>query len=73
MAMHLAQPLLAYYEDHPNNSRKPGFQSPYLGSAVSEKSLKNLLQFGKIERLRHLPGTVHLEAARLLSEGKLLG
>lgn len=65
--------LLAYYEDHANDSRKPGFQSPYLGSAMNGKSLENLLRFGKIEKLRHLPGKVHLEAARLLAEGKLLG
>nr|AMB48445.1 carbamoyltransferase [Nostoc sp. CAVN2] len=65
--------LLAYYEDHPKEVRKPSFQTPYLGSTVKKKSLENLLQFGKIERVRHLPGTVHLEAARLLSEGKLLG
>ncbi|MBH8567025.1 hypothetical protein I8748_33585 [Nostoc sp. CENA67] len=64
--------LLAYYDDHPNESRQPSFQSPYLGSAINEKSLHNLLKFGKISRVRHLPGTVHLEAAELLSQGKLL-
>jgi len=64
--------LLAYYEDHINESHQPSFQSPYLGSSINEKSLHNLLKFGKIERIRHLPGTVHLEAAKLLSQGKLL-
>jgi len=65
--------LLAYYEDHPQESRKPGCQSPYLGSTVGGKTLENMLQFGRISKLRHLPGEVHLEAARLLAEGKLLG
>ncbi|MDF5707244.1 MAG: carbamoyltransferase C-terminal domain-containing protein [Nostoc sp. S4] len=64
--------LLAYYEDRPNEPHQPSLQSPYLGSTINEKSLHNLLQFGKIERVRHLPGTVHLEAAQLLSQGKLL-
>ena len=64
--------LLAYYEDHINESHQLSFQSPYLGSSINEKSLHNLLKFGKIERIRHLPGTVHLEAAQLLSQGKLL-
>ncbi|BBD63726.1 carbamoyltransferase [Nostoc commune NIES-4072] len=64
--------LLAYYEEHPSELHQPSLQSPYLGSTINEKSLHNLLQFGKIERVRHLPGTVHLEAAKLLSQGKLL-
>ena len=65
--------LLAYYEDYPYKSSKTDWQSPYLGSTISEKSLDNMLRFSRIEHLRHLPGTVYLEAARLLSEGKLVG
>lgn len=65
--------LLAYYEEHPQESPKPAIRLPYLGSTVRGKSLENLLRFSKIEKIRHLPDTIHLEAARLLSEGKLLG
>ncbi|GJD22778.1 hypothetical protein RIVM261_077340 [Rivularia sp. IAM M-261] len=65
--------LLAYYEDYPYKSSRTDLQSPYLGSTISKKSLDNMLRFSRIEHIRHLPGTVHLEAARLLSEGKLLG
>ncbi len=65
--------LLAYYEERPHKSSKKVWQSPYLGSTISEKSLNNMLRFSRIQHLRHLPETVHLEAARLLSEGKLLG
>lgn len=65
--------LLAYYKDHPHKFSQTVWQSPYLGSTISKKSLDNMLRFSQIEKLRHLPGTVHLEAARLLSEGKLIG
>ncbi|MBD2730150.1 nodulation protein nolNO [Nostoc sp. FACHB-892] len=65
--------LLAYYEDHPHKFSQKTWQSPYLGSTISKKSLDNMLRFSQIKNLRHLPGTVHLEAARLLSEGKLIG
>ncbi|MDD2709170.1 MAG: carbamoyltransferase C-terminal domain-containing protein [Verrucomicrobiae bacterium] len=65
--------LLAYYQDHPDRKPKAVVQSPYLGSSIEEHSLANLTRFGRIQKMRHLPQTVHLEAARLLSEGKLLG
>jgi carbamoyltransferase len=32
-----------------------------------------LVAFGRLEKLKHLPDTVHQEAARLLAEGKLVG
>ncbi|MHC5824163.1 MAG: carbamoyltransferase C-terminal domain-containing protein, partial [Nostoc sp.] len=65
--------LLAYQEDHPHKLSKTVWQSPYLGSTISKKSLDNMLRFSRIPHIRNLPGTIHLEAARLLSEGKLLG
>ena len=65
--------LLAYYQDNPGEQRKPRFQTPYLGSEMSELTLKNLQRFGNLSKTRHLPGTVHEAAAALLAEGKLMG
>jgi carbamoyltransferase len=60
--------LLAYYREP-----RAILQSPYLGSSLSKRSLTNLIRFGRVSNIRHLPGTVHLEAARLLAEGQLVG
>ncbi len=66
--------MLAYKEDNPTKivGSKPFF-SPYLGSSVSDETIKRLVQLGKISKVRHLPLTVHKETAKLLSEGKLVG
>lgn len=65
--------LLAYYEDHPAAKPKGEVQSPYLGASISKTALEHLVQFSRIPKLRHLPGRVHLEAAKVLAEGKLIG
>jgi carbamoyltransferase len=69
----LGAALLAYRMDHPERQPAAGVRSPYLGSRMSRRALENLARFGGIAGMRCLPGTVHVEAARLLSEGKLLG
>jgi carbamoyltransferase len=69
----LGAALLAHQRDHPGRTPRVGVQCPYLGSAMSRKALANLATFGRIPKMRHLPNTVHEEAARLLSEGKLVG
>jgi carbamoyltransferase len=35
--------------------------------------MENMLRFGHLQNIRHLPGTFYQEAARLLAEGKLIG
>jgi len=65
--------LLAYYQDHPDAKPKPEFHTPYLGSRISTQTIENLVAFGRLEKLRRLPDTIHREAARLLAEGKLVG
>lgn len=70
----LGAAMLALKEDQPR--RQVGirtFQSPYLGSRMSSDALGRLKSFGHLPNLRHLPLTVHKEAARCLAEGKLLG
>ncbi|MGI9385315.1 MAG: carbamoyltransferase family protein [Methyloligellaceae bacterium] len=65
--------LRAMLEDHPDRPLPKTADSPYLGSRISEQSMRNLERFGGIKNLRHLPGTVHEEAAALLAEGKIIG
>ena len=69
----LGAALLAYYQDHPDAKPKAEVHTPYLGSKMSKKTLDNLVAFGRLEKVRCLPDTVHQEAARLLAEGKLVG
>jgi carbamoyltransferase len=69
----LGAALVAYYRDHPSARPSPSFQSPYLGSSISQRSLQTLFELGRVPGLKHLPGTVHVAAARLLADGKLLG
>src|ERR1700751_4043735 len=69
----LGAALLGYYQDHPDAKPRAETHTPYLGSTMSKKTLENLVAFGRLEKLKHLPETVHQEAARLLAEGKLVG
>jgi carbamoyltransferase len=52
--------------------QKKGY-SPYLGSVISQKSIDRWLKYSKFKKVRHLPSEVHVEAAKLLSEGKIIG
>ena len=65
--------LLAYHRDNPPRKAPARIQNPYLGSAISGRTLANLVELGRVPNILHLPETIHTEAARLLSEGKLLG
>lgn len=65
--------LLAYREDHPGSANPVVHQSPYLGSPFSADALRRLLRHYGSMRVSHHPGTVHVHAARLLAQGKLLG
>lgn len=40
---------------------------------MSARTLENLIQFGRLKNVRHLPETIAQETARLLTEGKLVG
>ena len=65
--------LLAYYEDHPEERRNQVFQSPYLGSTIRSESIDNLKRYGRINKLRSLPGEICAKTAELLSDGKIVG
>ncbi|MBN2532025.1 MAG: hypothetical protein JXB88_03990 [Spirochaetales bacterium] len=66
--------LLAYYEDNPDCMPANVFQPPYLGSELSKDTIKNFQSFSGLDRYTsRYPGEIHKKAARLLSEGKIIG
>lgn len=66
--------LLAYYEDNPRKKHINKFQTPYLGSEMSEDAIEKLKRFGGLGKLlKTYPGDIHKKAAELLSEGKIIG
>ncbi|MCC5024681.1 MAG: hypothetical protein J6386_25615 [Candidatus Synoicihabitans palmerolidicus] len=69
----LGAALLACYQDNPDLRPACEVMSPYLGASISNVSMEHLVEFGRFQKIRHLPGTVHREAAALLAAGKLLG
>ncbi len=69
----LGAALLAYRRENPGAPLPAISASPYLGSEISRGALKRLIELGQIPRARLLPGSVHLEAAKLLASGKILG
>lgn len=65
--------LLAFYEDH--KDAKPDFenvQSPYLGSELSKEKLEYFLKFSGLKTIKVCPVNICEEAAKLLSEGKII-
>ena len=69
----LGAALLAWQRDHPGGRPEARARSPYLGSSLSRPTLRRMATLGRPQGMRHLPGTVHLEASRLLAEGKIVG
>jgi carbamoyltransferase len=64
--------LLSYYEDHPKKRQAPQWQSPYLGSSMNQEILHNVKRFDRSKKVRECPDAP-LIAARMLSEGKIIG
>lgn len=70
----LGAALLAWRRDHSSSPRPcRGAASPYLGSTASSETLANLVRFGGIAKLRHLPEGVHAETAKILAQGGIVG
>jgi len=65
--------LLAYEKTAGPRKTQQQLFSPYLGSRMSAETLTNVARWSGLRTLRHLPETVHLEAARRLAEGRILG
>jgi carbamoyltransferase len=65
--------LLAFHHDHPAPAPRSSVQTPYLGSRLSDETLRNVVRFGRLEGLEYCPGTVCQRAADLLSRGAIIG
>jgi len=69
----LGAALLAYRQDHPEGRSWTRAQSPYLGSEMPSKQIDNLVRLSKNPKIFHFPGTIHLETAKLINDGNLVG
>lgn len=65
--------LLAWQADHPGRPFSRSAADPYLGSEYSAETMENVIRFGGIPKLRHLPGTIHEAVADLLVRGEIVG
>jgi carbamoyltransferase len=65
--------LLAFGVDNPTRVKKARTETPYLGSEISEAVLKNCIQFANPEKIRHCPGTIARETAKVLAGGGIIG
>lgn len=65
---------LAYFKNNPSAIPSKGtIQSPYLGSEISDNEIEQFIKHSGHHNIQHCPGTVHLETAKLLAEGNLVG
>jgi carbamoyltransferase len=64
--------LLGWQADHPGVPL-PRTPSPYLGSKLDPGGIERYAEYGGARSVRHLPGTIHQEVARLLAQGKIVG
>ncbi|MGH8643542.1 MAG: carbamoyltransferase family protein [Gammaproteobacteria bacterium] len=69
----LGAALLAHRRENPGAPLPAIMASPYLGSEISQQALKRVIGLGHSSKARSLSGCVHLEAAKLLASGKILG
>lgn len=65
--------LLAYYEDHPPQTRVASVQSPYLGSEMTEDAVERIKRFGKFSGKVKICKDICTTTAALLAQGKIIG
>jgi len=64
---------LAYFEDNPSVHRFAHFSSPYLGSAISESTLRHVEQFGDLDITEYSLEETVKKTAEFLAEGYIVG
>jgi carbamoyltransferase len=65
--------LLAYYQDNPAAARATNARSPYLGTDISQEGLTRLKLYGGFRSAYDAGLDVSKRAAKLLSQGKIVG
>lgn len=65
--------LLAIQQDQPDWQPKRQTHSPYLGSEMPVQRVQDLVRLSNNPKVTHYPGTVEVETAKLLAQGKLVG
>ena len=66
---------LALQNDKPvlKTSKENKCLSPYLGSIISDESIKQLIKYNRVLDIQHLPRTICQATAKLLENGRLIG
>lgn len=65
---------LALHHDQPDLALANSVvKSPYLGSIISDKAVKNLIRYNRSLNIQHLPDSICATTAKLLSKGQLVG
>jgi carbamoyltransferase len=65
--------LLAYYEDHPDETSTPSLQTPFLGESISKDTLKRALAIGGLTNSSPPGRRVSEYVAELLAKGMIVG
>ncbi len=65
--------LLAFGQDHPGHVRRPGWQSPYLGSSMDPETIENVRRYAGGWNIETCRGRAPRKAAELLAAGKIVG
>jgi carbamoyltransferase len=69
----LGAAFLAFNKVNPDRKINSSFISPYLGSTISDTDIELFIHHSGYKNIKHCPGTVHIETAKLLAESKLIG
>ena len=65
--------LLAFHQDQPEWKPKHRVHSAYLGSKMPSERIKDWVHLSNNPKIHHYPDTVHLETAKLIEQGNLIG
>lgn len=65
--------MLGFYQDNPDKKQAPVFQSPYLGSKVTERNIQALRKYGPPQCKRDTAEPISEIAAKYLADGKIIG
>lgn len=65
--------LLEYYKDNPIQSAPAQIVLPYLGERISQDALESLQKFGNMRSTLPKRKSIHIRAAELIAEGKIVG
>jgi carbamoyltransferase len=69
----LGAAYLAYKKDNPKAILSNNLLTPYLGSTINDEDILNFITYSGYQKIKHYPDHVHIETAKMLAQGKLIG